>query len=439
VTLIVANNTLDRNIELVMNHQTKTLTSAAISSMKPNDKDLADVGENRGLRITCANAGTKSFFYRYTSPITNKLTQIQIGRFPSISLAEARVKLKELKDIRRGERCPAQELKQAKQEELERKQQKSLKMTVKGVVELYLKQYIEDRVVDGKKIAGARLKKGQSETRRTLYGDAVLVLGDRFADEVTRKDIVNMIMAIVERGSNVQAGNVLRELTAAYEYCIGLEKFTDEFANPALLAKNSLRQAKVRMTPKKGQRVLSDKELTKFLQWLPGCSFTQTQKNILRFTLWTACRTGEICGAEWEDIDLEKAIWHLKATKTEVERYVQLPQQAVDFLKQLKLVTGKYLFPSIKTGLPIQQKSLTEQAWHMRRDEKMIDIEHWVPHDLRRTVRTGLSRLGCPSEVAEAALGHARTGIEGTYDLHKYESECKVWLQKWADYMDALS
>ena len=88
-----------------------------------------------------------------------------------------------------------------------------------------------------------------------------------------------MIMAIVERGSNVQAGNVLRELTAAYEYCIGLEKFSDEFANPALLAKNSLRQAKVRLTSKRGQRVLSDKELTKFLKWLPGSSFTQTQKN----------------------------------------------------------------------------------------------------------------------------------------------------------------
>ena len=438
MTLVVANNTLDRNIELVMNHQTKTLTSAAISSMKPNDKDLADGGENRGLRVTCANAGTKSFFYRYTSPITNKLTQIQIGRFPSTSLAEARVKLKVLKDIRREERCPAQELKEAKQKKLEEQSKASSTMTVKDVVDLYLKQYIEDRFVDGKKIAGARIKKGQSETRRTLYGDAVLVLGDRFADEVTRKDIVNMTMAIVERGSNVQAGNVLRELTAAYEYCIGLEKFSDEFANPALLAKNSLRQAKVRLTSKRGQRVLSDKELTKFLHWLPGCAFTQTQKNILLFTLWIACRTGEICVAEWEDIDLEKAVWHLKATKTETERYVQLPQQAVDFLKQLKLVTGKYLFPSIKTGLPIQQKSLTEQAWHMRRDERMINIDHWVPHDLRRTVRTGLSRLGCPSEIAEAALGHARTGIEGTYDLHKYENECKFWLQKWANYMDSL-
>ena len=216
-------------------------------------------------------------------------------------------------------------------------------MTVKDVVDLYLKQYIEDRFVDGKRISGARIKKGQSETRRTLYGDAVLVLGERIADEITRKDIVQMVMAIVERGSNVQAGNVLRELTAAYEYSIGLEKFTDEFANPALLTKNSLRQAKVRMTPKKGQRVLSDKELTKFLCWLLGSSFTPTQKNILRFTLWTACRTGEVCGAELDDIDLEKAVWHLKATKTEVERYVQLPQQAVDYLKQLKLVTGKYL------------------------------------------------------------------------------------------------
>ena len=38
-----------------------------------------------------------------------------------------------------------------------------------------------------------------------------------------------------------------------------------------------------------------------------------------------------------------------------------------------------------------------------------------------RTVRTGLSRLGCPSDVAEAILGHSKKGIEGTYNLHGYE------------------
>jgi len=48
-------------------------------------------------------------------------------------------------------------------------------------------------------------------------------------------------------------------------------------------------------------------------------------------------------------------------------------------------------------------------------------------------------RLKCPSEVAEAVLGHSRKGIEGTYDLHYYEAECKKWLQKWADYLDTIS
>ncbi|PKI12784.1 tyrosine-type recombinase/integrase [Colwellia sp. 12G3] len=416
----------------------KPLNAATIKAMKPEDKYLSDIEENEGLRVSCNKSGTKSFFYRYKSPITNKLCQIKIGRFPSTSLAEARVKLQELKVIRTDGRCPASEQKKAKKDKAIIEEKLSSRMTVADVIELYLSQYIEDRTVNGKVIAGARKKKGQSETRRTLYCDAVKELGDRYAEDVTRKNIVNMIMGIVERGSNVQAGNVLREFTAAYEYSIGIEKFPDEFANPALLAKNSLRQAKIRLTSKKGQRVLSDNELAKLLNWLPSSAFTQTQKRILRFTLWTGCRTGEVSSAEWDDIDLNKATWHLKATKTDVERYVQLSKQAMDFLRQLKLETGKYLFPSFKTKLPIQQKAITEQAWLMRRDDKMLDIDHWVPHDLRRTVRTGLSRLDCPNEVGEAVLGHARSGIEGTYDLHKYESRCKIWLQKWADHMDEL-
>ena len=121
-----------------------------------------------------------------------------------------------------------------------------------------------------------------------------------------------------------------------------------------------------------------------------------------------------------------------------MERYVQLPEQAVEFLKQLRLMTGKYLFPSSKTGLPIQQKQLSEQAWRLRTTNRMLDINHWSPHDLRRSVRTGLSRLGCPSKVGEAVLGHSKKGIEGTYDLHQYESECRVWLQAWADHLGEL-
>ncbi|EAW7976395.1 TPA: tyrosine-type recombinase/integrase [Salmonella enterica subsp. enterica serovar Newport] len=416
----------------------KPLSFKAVAMMKPGDKDKADVGENRGLRISCGATGVKSFFYRYTSPLTGKLAQVKIGNFPQTSLAAARLKLHELKLLRQEGRCPATELKKDKlQRAIEAEQAKIPELTVQGLVELYLTERIEDRKTkDGKIIPGARKPKGQAEVRRTLYGDAVKSLGTRNAAEITRQDVINLINGIVARGATVQAGNVLRELSLAYEFAIGLGRFDDSFANPALLAKSSLRQTRIKLTNGRGTRVLSEDELAKFLKWLPSSAYTPTIKNVLRLTLWTGCRTGEVCNMAWKDVDLEKGTIHLRETKTGIERYVQLSDQAIDFLKVLRLTSDKYLFPSQATKKPIQQKYLTENSWRLRESGQMLDIPHWTPHDLRRTVRTGLSRLQCPNEVAEAILGHTRGGVEGIYNLYKYDAECRKWLQVWADYLD---
>ncbi|HFK7970749.1 TPA: tyrosine-type recombinase/integrase [Escherichia coli] len=418
----------------------KPLSFKAVEMMKPGDKDKADVGENRGLRVSCGATGVKSFFYRYTSPLTGKLAQVKIGNFPQTSLAAARLKLHELKLLRQEGRCPATELKQEKlQRVIEAEQAKIPELTIQGLVELYLTERIEDRKTkDGKVIPGARKPKGQAEVRRTLYGDAVKSLGTRNAAEITRQDVINLINGIVARGATVQAGNVLRELSLAYEFAIGLGRFDDSFANPALLAKSSLRQTRIKLTNGRGTRVLSEDELAKFLKWLPGSAYTPTIKNVLRLTLWTGCRTGEVCNMAWKDVDLEKGTIHLRETKTGVERYVQLSDQAIDFLKVLRLTSDKYLFPSQATKKPIQQKYLTENSWRLRESGQMLDIPHWTPHDLRRTVRTGLSRLQCPNEVAEAVLGHTRGGVEGIYNLYKYDAECRKWLQVWADYLESL-
>ncbi|KFF70991.1 integrase [Pectobacterium brasiliense] len=418
----------------------KPLSSKAVEMMKPGDKNKADTGENRGLRVTCGASGIKTFFYRYTSPVTNKLSQVKIGSFPQTSLAMARMKLQELKLIRNEGRCPASELKDEKQRLLEESQKPiAAVLTVEGLVELYLTERIEDRKnADGKIIPGARKKKGQKEVRRTLENDAVAKLGARIAADITRKDIVELVNGVIERGAKVQAGNLLRELSSAYEFAIGLGRFDDSFANPALLAKSSLRQTNIKLTCERGTRILSEKELAKFLQWLPGSAFTPTIKNVLRLTLWTGCRTGEVCNMAWDDVDLEKGTIHLRETKTRVERYVQLSTQAIDFLKILRLTSDKYLFPSQATKFPIQQKYLTENSWRLRENGQMLDIPHWTPHDLRRTVRTGLSRLQCPNEVAEAVLGHTRGGVEGIYNLYKYDAECRKWLQVWADYLECI-
>jgi len=417
----------------------KPLSVKGIEAMKP-DQIKTDTGENGGLRVKCAKSGVKAFSYRYRSPITGKLKQVAMGHFPDTTLNQARIKLHESKVIRKSGRCPATEKKQQEKEAAEAKKlvESTSNFTIEAMIELYLTKNIEDRVVDGKTIAGARQLKGQIETRRTLIKGVVEFLGTKIASKVTRKDIVALIRKKVDEGYNVQAGNVLREFSAAYEYSIGLDYFDDYFANPALLAKASLRQAKISLTAKRGVRFLKDDEIKLLLEWLPSSAYTATQKNILRFTLWTGCRTGEVCDAEWKYINLELGIWHLGKTKTSTERDVQLPRQAIEFLKQLKLSTGDYPFPSLKTGKSLRQKSLTEQSWQLRTSNRMLDIEKWTPHDLRRTVRSGLSKLGCRTEVAEAILGHSRKGIQGTYDLHAYEDESREWLQKWANHLDML-
>ncbi|HHQ6568493.1 TPA: tyrosine-type recombinase/integrase [Serratia fonticola] len=419
----------------------KPLSTKAIEAMKPGDKDKADTGENRALRITCGATGLKTFFYRYTSPLTNKLVQAKIGHFPNISLAQARVELKTLKQVKNEGRCPASERKAEKQQkqQAELVKQQTL-FTVRDLVELYLTQRIEDRKgKDGRIIRGARKVGGQYICRRMMTCDVVDKIGNRAAQDVTRKDVIDLVMMVVDRGANTLAGNVLRELCAAYEFALGLGRLDENFANPALLAKASLAQTKMRLNSTPGKRVLSDNELIQMLNWLPHSAYPTNAKNILRLTIWTGCRTGEICNMAWEDVNLDKGTVHLRETKSGIERHVQLSLQATQFLQSLYTEKEQFVFPSRISQEPVQQSSLTLFASKLRKKGKMLDIPHWTPHDLRRTVRTGLARLKCPSEVAEAVLGHSRKGIEGTYDLHRYEDECKIWLQKWADHLDTLT
>ena len=259
----------------------KQLSVRAIEAMRPGDKVKTDGAENAGLRVTCGSSGLKTFTYRYRSPETGKLVQVKIGNFPGVKLAEARLEVSRMKELRAKGICPKAERDRQLQAEKEAKAAQAeaeavAAYTVTDLVEQYLTEVIEDRTVtdlrtgEKRRVPGARKPKGQWEVRRTLHNDVVRVLGERPAAEVKRKDVVDLIKEILDRGARVQAGNVLREFVAAYEYAIGLERLPDDFPNPAWLAKASLKTARVRMSPNKGKRVLSDKELAAVLAWLPG-------------------------------------------------------------------------------------------------------------------------------------------------------------------------
>ena len=424
---------------MTITKNTKSVTDREIRNLKSGER-LVDRDENTGLRIQRSAKGITSFFYRYRHPESKQIKQVKLGVYPTLSLAQARVKLSDLKLKRAIGIDPRTYLENKEKVIKNQLTMTSLSsFTVKDMTEIYLTQKIEGRFSkSGEYIEGSRVKKGQIETRRTLEVDVVKKIGCKCAANITRKDIVDLIMSIVERGAKVQAGCVLRELFLAYEYSISKDYFDENFINPAEKAKKALKQANIKLTHTKGKRALADDELAKFMNWLPESKLSFSIKGIFLLTLWTGCRTGELCVARWKDVDLERKILHLPKTKTGSQRDVQLPSQAVEYLLSIKLLTDDYIFPSQKTNKNITQSYLSSQTWHLRKKGLMLDIADWSPHDLRRTVRTGLARLRVSNEIAEAVLGHSSKGIVGTYNLHQYDDECREVLQMWADHLDKI-
>ena len=130
--------------------------------------------------------------------------------------------------------------------------------------------------------------------------------------------MVALTKEIINRGSNVQAGRVLSELTLAYEYAIGLEQFPSNFANPALLAKMSIKQSRLKVTCKKGTRVLNDQELKHVWAWLPTSGFTTHQKHIL---FLTSCGVACVCVG----VGIFKEFEMVKTMKDSFQVWVILP------------------------------------------------------------------------------------------------------------------
>lgn len=118
-------------------------------------------------------------------------------------------------------------------------------------------------------------------------------------------------------------------------------------------------------------------KLSVFLNGYQCQAFSVKHKQILQIAFWTGCRTGEICGAEWCDVNFDSKTWYIKATKNETARYVQLSDECVAYLKcdyeshllEFAGALPKYIFFSNSTQ-PILQKTLSETKWRFEKSRK---------------------------------------------------------------------
>jgi len=181
------------------------------------------------------------------------------------------------------------------------------------------------------------------------------------------------------------------------------------------------------------ERALSDEEIKAV--WQASGQIGYPFGPFVKLLLLTGQRRNEVAEMAWNEIDLDAGEWVIPSERSKNRRphLVPLSTQAVDILSAAPRFEGPFVLTSSAGERPISGFSKTKS-----RLDELSEVEGWRFHDLRRTARTGLSRLGIPEAVAERVLNHTPSVLVKTYDVHSYAMEKKAALQKWADHIDRI-
>lgn len=378
-----------------------------------------------GLRLE-ARASKRTWIYRYRNPADGLMKQVKIGEWPAMSPAAATAEWEKLRAARSAGEIPSR---------------KPLApvgpVTVRQLCDFYLVGHVERH----------RKLKGAKEVRRmleTMLGD----FGGLRAAAVTRAQAFSVIDQYAS--IPVQASKLKAELGAAWDYAHDAGLLPDTAINWfRLIMRGKLKSAgkKIQGERVTVKRVLNERELGELIRWLPN--FTRLVDDVLTLYLWTGARGSEIVAMEARELEERDKIlwWTVPVSKTKNARHAGATDLRVPLIgraaavaqRRLSIHSSGHLFPARGAASSHVEQKTIQTAVHFHQpysstrpacSRPRLTVTHFSPHDLRRSVRTLLSSMGCPREIAEAVLGHMQPGIVGVYDRHTFDAERLEWLTK---------
>ena len=252
-------------------------------------------------------------------------------------------------------------------------------------------------------------------------------LRDRPLDSIKRADVAALLHDLTREHGRFAAARARNYLSSLFSWAMreGLAE-----ANPTISTNDPSDGAQPR------ERVLTDSELKAAWVACRDDSFGR----IVKLLILLGCRREEIGGLRWDEVDFDAGVITVAGTRTKNGRTLTLPlsASALEILRVQPRRDGRaFVFG--------KNESAGFSGWSARTVDLRARImaaggkpPDWRLHDLRRTMRTGLGRLGVPPHIAELAIGHAQRGIKAVYDRYQYESEIAVALARWAEHVTAI-
>jgi integrase len=397
----------------------------------------------RGLAVRVTASGGRTYLCQYT--LYGHKWRVPLGACSAVPLSKAREAAASIMgDVAKG-RNPAAERKEAAVAERAKRARNRLSLRV--LIEDWTRLHL----------AGRRPSYA-AEAVRALHRAFTGHLDDA-AEDLDRAAVVRALDAITRRrqrkngdGATKSKGGAMTGRTAAY----GRAAFAWAVKRGAVRL-NPFADLPVPKNLAKRERVLSDQELVEV--WHAADDATAPYGTIIRSLILTGQRRSEVAAMSSGEISDDLSVWTLpgERTKNGVTHAVPLSAPARDLLKELvaehqnRPRTGGLVFPGAG-GTPFAGWSKSKRAL----DKAITDARAkaasensanpaallpWNVHDLRRTVATGLQRLGVRLEVTEAVLNHisgSRGGIAGVYQRHDWATEKRAALDSWGAHVSAV-
>jgi len=374
----------------------KSLTELVVRKAKATKQryDIFD-GAFRGLGLRVATSGTKSWFIM--KRVNGKMTRATIGRFPEMSLTDAReAALPASKKMLEG---------------------KALEKKDTDLFSYVVADWLER---DQKK------NKTYKQVENAINKYALPKFGGMRVQQVKKSDVFKIIDKI-HNTSPVSANRNLAYLKRFFNWC--LERDLIE-VNPAITIKSLSKEMS-------RDRVLQLDELKAL--WTASKSISYPFGPLLRLLILTGQRFREVSEASWNEFSLKDSKWYLPATRTKNGRahVVHLSKATKKVLKTIPKFDEQKLIFSTNGRTPVSGISKFK-----KRLDNASQVSEWRFHDLRRSFATiSCDTLNIEPKVIDALLNHltgVTTGVAAVYQRAEYTEQRKEALEKWGAFVESL-
>lgn len=390
------------------------LNETLIRNARPREKDWK-LSDERGLYLLVTKQGAKLWRLKYRHLGVER--KLALGRYPDVSLKEARRQREEARRRVAEGADPSRDKRAAKA---------AAKLGIESSFEALASEYIDKVTKEG--LAEATLLKARwfASLLRPSIGKLPVA-------EITPHELLAALKKVEAAGHRETARRLRSFASRVFRYAVATGRASNDPAQP-------LRGALIAPVARHYAAITKKTELGGLLRAIERYQGEPTTLSALRLTPHLFQRPGEVRQMRWAELDFENAVWTIPAgrMKQRQPHTVPLSRQALAMLEQIKGLTGqgKFVFPSVRS----RERPMSENTINGALRRLGYSGSEMTAHGFRSTASSLLNESGrWNPDAIERALAHREANqVRAAYHRSTYWAERVLMAQWWSDHLDCL-